>query len=252
MDPHTAQFCFLSFIVFFWFHSWDQCFVCLSSEIMGDFDTVLKFWGPVEADYSAHGGMVLTRLVTTPSQQNRGSFFSVAITDWNLNFIHSRLFSSRRWWISKTLSRCVSSFQFVHRKSRNSTALPQVCRHCQGRAGGQRGGLRPRSHRAEKARRAPEGQRWPRRPAPASRQHSCHQAQDPNQQLQGEAGLLCCDVLPDSKKGEVFSCQLIAEVIGKVMEEKAGLDAAGQQALRNVMATVIADIDATYKQLNFS
>lgn len=49
-----------------------------------------------------------------------------------------------------------------------------------------------------------------------------------------------------------FSCQLIAEVIGKVMEEKAGLDAAGQQALRNVMATVIADIDATYKQLNFS
>lgn len=31
---------------------------------MGDFDMVLKFWGPVEADYSAHGGMVLTRLVT--------------------------------------------------------------------------------------------------------------------------------------------------------------------------------------------
>lgn len=31
---------------------------------MGDFDTVLKFWGPVEADYSAHGGIVLTRLVT--------------------------------------------------------------------------------------------------------------------------------------------------------------------------------------------
>lgn len=28
---------------------------------MADFDTVLKFWGPVEADYSAHGGMVLTR-----------------------------------------------------------------------------------------------------------------------------------------------------------------------------------------------
>lgn len=31
---------------------------------MGDFDMVLKFWGPVEADYNAHGGMVLTRLVT--------------------------------------------------------------------------------------------------------------------------------------------------------------------------------------------
>lgn len=49
-----------------------------------------------------------------------------------------------------------------------------------------------------------------------------------------------------------FSCQLIAEVIGKVMEEKAGLDAAGQQALSNVMATVIADIDATYQKLGFS
>lgn len=36
------------------------------------------------------------------------------------------------------------------------------------------------------------------------------------------------------------------------MEEKAGLDAAGQQALRNVMATVIADIDATYQKLGFS
>lgn len=36
------------------------------------------------------------------------------------------------------------------------------------------------------------------------------------------------------------------------MEEKAGLDAAGQQALRNVMATVIADIDTSYKELGFS
>lgn len=51
---------------------------------------------------------------------------------------------------------------------------------------------------------------------------------------------------------EGFSHQLIAEVIGKVMEEKAGLDAAGQQALKNVMATIIADIDVTYKDLGFS
>lgn len=36
------------------------------------------------------------------------------------------------------------------------------------------------------------------------------------------------------------------------MEEKAGLDAAGQQALRNVMAIVIADIDAIYKELGFT
>lgn len=36
------------------------------------------------------------------------------------------------------------------------------------------------------------------------------------------------------------------------MEEKAGLDAAGQQALRNVMAVVIADMDANYKELGFT
>lgn len=46
--------------------------------------------------------------------------------------------------------------------------------------------------------------------------------------------------------------KLITEVICKVMEEKAGLDAAGQQALRNVMATVIADIEANYKELGFT
>lgn len=35
------------------------------------------------------------------------------------------------------------------------------------------------------------------------------------------------------------------------MAEKAGLDAPGQQALRNVMAAVIADIGANYKELGF-
>ncbi|XP_040000914.1 myoglobin [Xiphias gladius] len=46
--------------------------------------------------------------------------------------------------------------------------------------------------------------------------------------------------------------ELIAEVIGKVMEEKAGLDSVGREALRDVMARVIADIDATYKELGFT
>lgn len=36
------------------------------------------------------------------------------------------------------------------------------------------------------------------------------------------------------------------------MEEKAGLDAAGQQALRNVMAVVITDIEANYKELGYA
>lgn len=50
----------------------------------------------------------------------------------------------------------------------------------------------------------------------------------------------------------VFSLQLITEVIAKVMEEKAGLDPAGQKALRNVMAHVIADLEANYKELGFT
>lgn len=50
----------------------------------------------------------------------------------------------------------------------------------------------------------------------------------------------------------VSPLQLIAEVIGKVMEEKAGLDAGGQQALKNVFATIIADLEANYKELGFT
>lgn len=49
--------------------------------------------------------------------------------------------------------------------------------------------------------------------------------------------------------GSVCPSQLISEAIVKVMEEKAGLDAGGQQAMRNVMTTVIADLEAGYKEL---
>ena len=44
---------------------------------------------------------------------------------------------------------------------------------------------------------------------------------------------------------------MITEVIIKVMEEKAGLDAAGQQAMRSVMTKIIDDINAIYKELGF-
>lgn len=50
----------------------------------------------------------------------------------------------------------------------------------------------------------------------------------------------------------VFPFQLISEILVKVMQEKAGLDAAGQAALRNVMDVFIADMDANYKELGFS
>ncbi|XP_063058880.1 myoglobin [Engraulis encrasicolus] len=45
---------------------------------------------------------------------------------------------------------------------------------------------------------------------------------------------------------------LITEVIAKVMAEKDGLDAAGQDALRKIMGAVTNDIGATYKELGFS
>lgn len=32
---------------------------------MADFDAVLKFWGPVEADYNTIGNLVLTRSVAS-------------------------------------------------------------------------------------------------------------------------------------------------------------------------------------------
>ncbi|XP_028830810.1 myoglobin [Denticeps clupeoides] len=46
--------------------------------------------------------------------------------------------------------------------------------------------------------------------------------------------------------------KLISEVIVKVMAEKAGLDGAGQDALRRVLGIVINDIDIYYKELGFA
>uniref|UniRef100_A0A8C7QI51 Myoglobin n=1 Tax=Oncorhynchus mykiss TaxID=8022 RepID=A0A8C7QI51_ONCMY len=41
-------------------------------------------------------------------------------------------------------------------------------------------------------------------------------------------------------------------IICNVMGEKAGLDGAGHEALRQVMGVIIADIDVTYKELGFA
>lgn len=46
--------------------------------------------------------------------------------------------------------------------------------------------------------------------------------------------------------------KLISEIIVKVFAEKAGLDGAGQEALRRVLATVINDLDRSYKELGFA
>ncbi|TSK18084.1 Myoglobin [Bagarius yarrelli] len=46
--------------------------------------------------------------------------------------------------------------------------------------------------------------------------------------------------------------KLISEIIVKVLAEKAGLDGAGQEALRRVLATVINDLDRYYKELGYA
>lgn len=51
---------------------------------------------------------------------------------------------------------------------------------------------------------------------------------------------------------DCVSLKLITEVIAKVMGEKCGLDAGGQDALRKIMGVVITDIDGTYKELGFA
>ncbi|XP_042619983.1 myoglobin isoform X1 [Cyprinus carpio] len=46
--------------------------------------------------------------------------------------------------------------------------------------------------------------------------------------------------------------RLITEVLVKVMAEKAGLDTAGQGALKRVMDCIIRDIDRYYKEIGFA
>ncbi|KAL6481904.1 hypothetical protein MHYP_G00099840 [Metynnis hypsauchen] len=46
--------------------------------------------------------------------------------------------------------------------------------------------------------------------------------------------------------------RLISEVLVKILGEKAGLDAAGQDSLRRVLNIVINDIDGYYKELGFA
>ncbi|CAF94084.1 unnamed protein product [Tetraodon nigroviridis] len=146
---------------------------------MGDFDMVLKFWGPVEADYSAHGGMVLTRLFTEnpETQQLFPKFVGIAQSELAGN----AAVSAHGATVLKKLGELLKA-------KGNHAAILQ----------------------------------------PLANSHAT------------------------KHKIPIKNFKLIAEVIGKVMAEKAGLDTAGQQALRNIMATIIADIDATYKELGFS
>ncbi|XP_074549895.1 myoglobin [Halichoeres trimaculatus] len=146
---------------------------------MADFDTVLKFWGPVEADYSAHGNMVLTRLFTEHPDTLKlfPKFVGIAQGD----FAGNSAISAHGATVLKKLG------ELLKAKGNHADILK-----------------------------------------PLANSHA------------------------NKHKIPLNNFKLIAEVIGKVMEEKAGLDAGGQQALRNVMAVVIADLEANYKELGFT
>uniref|UniRef100_A0A3Q2P474 Myoglobin n=1 Tax=Fundulus heteroclitus TaxID=8078 RepID=A0A3Q2P474_FUNHE len=146
---------------------------------MTDYDMVLKHWGPVEADYNAHGNMVLTRLFHEhpDTQKLFPKFVGIAKGDLASN----AAVSAHGATVLKKLG------ELLKAKGNHAAILK-----------------------------------------PLANTHAT------------------------KHKIPINNFRLITEVIAKIMGEKAGLDAAGQQALRNVMAVVIADIDTTYKELGFS
>nr|AGG38018.1 myoglobin [Siganus canaliculatus] len=146
---------------------------------MADFDMVLKHWGPVEADYNGHGGLVLTRLFTEhPETQD---LFPKFVGIGKSDLAGNAAVSAHGATVLKKLG------ELLKAKGNHAALLK-----------------------------------------PMANSHA------------------------NKHKIPIGNFKLIVEVIPKVMEEKAGLDAAGQQALRSVMAVVIADIDATYKELGFT
>uniref|UniRef100_A0A3P9M100 Myoglobin n=2 Tax=Oryzias latipes TaxID=8090 RepID=A0A3P9M100_ORYLA len=150
-----------------------------SSEIMADYDMVLKHWGPVEADYNTHGNLVLTRLFHEypETQKLFPKFAGIAKGDMAGN----AALSAHGATVLKKLG------ELLKAKGNHGAILK-----------------------------------------PLANSHAT------------------------KHKIPINNFRLITEVIGKVMAEKAGLDAAGQQALRSVMAGIIAEIEADYKELGFA
>ncbi|KAJ0033016.1 hypothetical protein NQD34_000123 [Periophthalmus magnuspinnatus] len=146
---------------------------------MADFDCVLKCWGPVEADYSGMGNLVLTRLFTEHPETQKLFPKFVSIPQGELS--GNAAVSAHGATVLKKLG------ELLKAKGNHAAILK-----------------------------------------PLANTHA------------------------NKHKIAFGNFKLITEIIVKVMAEKAGLDAAGQQAFRNVMATVIADIDANYKELGFA
>ncbi|XP_061882203.1 myoglobin [Entelurus aequoreus] len=146
---------------------------------MSDFDTVLKFWAPVEADYHTYGGLVLIRLFTDHPETQKlfPKFAGSPLAD----LVGDSRVSSHGATVLKKLGEL-----FKARGSHSAILKPLTKSHA------------------------------------------------------------------TKHKITIRHFQEISEVIAKVLEERAGLDGAGQQALKKVMAVVIADIEADYKELGFT
>nr|XP_055060169.1 myoglobin [Misgurnus anguillicaudatus] len=56
----------------------------------------------------------------------------------------------------------------------------------------------------------------------------------------------------NTHKIPLVNFKLITEALVKVMAERAGLDGAGQAALKRVMEVVISDIDKYYKEIGYA
>ncbi|XP_059195127.1 myoglobin [Centropristis striata] len=145
---------------------------------MADFDAVLKCWGPVEADYSGFGGLVLTRLfIEHPETQELfPRFANIAQAD----LAGTAAINAHGAIVLEKLG------QLLKARGNHSDILK-----------------------------------------PLANTHA------------------------KKHKITLKNFKLITEVLAKIMADKAGLDAAGQQALRNIMTTVTADIGAEYKVLGF-
>ncbi|CAL1601558.1 unnamed protein product [Knipowitschia caucasica] len=146
---------------------------------MADFDSILKFWGPVEADYTGMGSLVLTRLFTEHPETQKlfPKFVDIPLTDLSSN----SAIAAHGATVLKKLGELLKV-----RGNHAAILKPLATTH--------------------------------------ANQH----------------------------KISLHNFKLITEIIVKVMEEKVALDTAGQQAFRNVMAAIIADIEAHYKDLGLA
>ncbi|TKS68079.1 Myoglobin [Collichthys lucidus] len=145
---------------------------------MTDFDMVLKFWDPVEADYNGYGSLVLNRLFKE----------------------HPNSLQHFPKFAGKSSSELATSQDVANHGGIVLKKLAEL--------------LRAKGNHAAIVK-------------PLATSHA------------------------DKHKIPLENFKTISEIIVKIMAEKTGLDVAGQQALRNVMAAVIADIAANYKELGF-